>query len=616
MKNFFKKITAKLTGTPASSSSEKASDTSASTTKSETKEAGDPDVWKPGDGSPKPAGEGQKRKRNRSRNRGGQGQNRKSDGEKREGQQGGGNRKPRKDGERSQSGQRNNQNRRRNDRRDGDRRDGKRQDRPRSGDKPFDQGKAKQQREREAAAFAKLMEEHEAWDPGTFQVPEVEGKKRFHDFALSKELMHAVADLGFEYCTPVQAESIGFGLEGRDVAGQAQTGTGKTAAFLIAILMRLRENIPEKPANGTPRALIIAPTRELVLQIEKDAIALSKYCPNRVMAVFGGTDFKKQMDNLKESVVDIVCATPGRLLQFRREGTVDLRKVEIMVVDEADRMLDMGFMPDVRAIFNSLPAKEKRQTLLYSATLDKTVMNLAAMWMTDPAMVDIEPEMVTVDTVNQVVYLVQSKDKDGLVYNLIKSQNMDRVIIFVNRRVHCEKLHRILVSRGINCEILSGAVPQNKRTRILQEFRNETLPVLIATDVAGRGLHIEGLNYVINYDIPYAAEEYVHRIGRTGRAGRKGTSITLACEEESFTLMDIEEYIGRALECSHPEEDLLTLPEATHPMPKRREPQGGGGQGRGGRSGGGNRSRNGGRSNGGRSGGGRQGGQRRSSNNS
>ena len=434
--------------------------------------------------------------------------------------------------------------------------------------------------------------------------------------------MHAIHDLGFKYCTPIQAEALPVALKDKDLMGQAQTGTGKTAAFLIAMLSHFHRHPTSKERpNGTPRALILAPTRELVIQIEKDARALSPYIASHVLAVYGGTDLKRQRDALTDHQVDVVVATPGRLLQFCRERVVNLRQVDHLVIDEADRMLDMGFIPDVRSIVRMMPPKDKRQTLLFSATLSDTVMNLSAEWLTEPEKVIVEPEQVTVDTVNQVVYLVPKQHKNALLYNVIKNLKVERALVFVNRRDATERVYDILKALDINCAILSGAVPQNKRTRILEDFRANKLPVMIATDVAGRGIHIEGLDFVINYDIPYEAEEYVHRIGRTGRAGKKGTSITFACEEESFTLADIEEYIGRALPCEHPDDSWFEMPDVEI-RPRRRS--GGGGRGgdrrrsgggpRGGR--GGPRGGRGGQSRGGRGGPSRNGGNRQSNNSS
>lgn len=421
------------------------------------------------------------------------------------------------------------------------------------------------------------------WHPGLFQVPEETGKTRFHDLGLPDPVLHAVADAGFQYCTPIQAEILPSTLKERDAFGRAQTGTGKTAAFLITVLTRMLANPRRgKTPSGTPRVLIIAPTRELVLQIADEASQLSTYCPFTIVTVFGGMDYEKQRRQLHGKPVDIVVATPGRLLDFKRRKDLDLGRVEVLILDEADRMLDMGFIPDVRQIVYSTPHKDKRQTLFFSATLTPDVTRLSASWTRDPVAVEIEPEQVAVDTVEQVVYIITTDEKFALTYNIITRQNLDRVLVFCNRRDETRRLAEMLDRYRINCAVLSGEVPQKKRIRTLEQFKAGKIRVLVATDVAGRGIHIEGMDYVINFTLPHDPEDYVHRIGRTGRAGAAGTSISFACEEDSFYLPAIEEFIGRSLHCIPPEEGWLELP----PAPRRRKPQsnpfaggsGGGGQ--------------------------------------
>lgn len=407
--------------------------------------------------------------------------------------------------------------------------------------------------EEQLKAFA---EAHAAWDPATYVVPEAEGKKRFVDFGLPSEILHAVADLGFQYCTPIQAQSLEFSLAGKNVAGRAQTGTGKTAAFLIAVLTRYLRT-PEKRnlQPGTPRALILAPTRELVIQICKDAEALGKYCGNvRSLAVYGGMDYDRQRRELEEAPVDLLVATPGRLKDYMRSRVVDLRQVDTLVIDEADRMLDMGFIPDVRAIVNRLPDRDHRCTMLYSATLNETVMNLAAMWMRDPVRVEIEAESLATDTVRQIVYIARSEEKFTLLYNHLARNPEARTIIFCNRKFSTERIAESLRRRGISCEVLSGDVNQVKRLKILEAFRAGAVRTVVATDVAGRGIHVDDIAFVINYDFPYEPEDYVHRIGRTGRAGHTGTAISFADEDESFIIPDIEKYINEPLKCTMPEE--------------------------------------------------------------
>lgn len=416
------------------------------------------------------------------------------------------------------------------------------------------------------------------WDISQFRVEPAEGKTRFQDLHLPNSILHAIADLGFRYCTPIQAAILPATLSGRDAAGQAQTGTGKTAAFLITIFTRiLRQRVQGKRPPGTPRALILAPTRELVLQIAKDAADLSKYTPIKVATIFGGMHYQRQKQQLEGKTVDVIVATPGRLLDFQKQKIVDLSQVEILVIDEADRMLDMGFIPDVRQIINSTPHKEQRQTLFFSATLTDEVQRLSKNWTRDPLVVEIQPEQVAADTVDQVIYIVTSKEKYALLYNIITRQNLHRVLVFCNRKDETRKLANMFSRYGINNAVLSGDVPQQKRLRTLEDFKEGKIRVLVATDVAGRGLHIEAMSHVINYTLPHDPEDYVHRIGRTGRAGESGTSISFACEEDAFQLPKIQEFLGRELPCIQPQEDWLKLPPPVqppaapnHPNPERR----------------------------------------------
>ena len=381
---------------------------------------------------------------------------------------------------------------------------------------------------------------------------------RFHDFDLPAPLMHAIFDLGFEYCTPIQKEILPSTLSGRDATGRAQTGTGKTAAFLITLIDRFIKNpIQEKRKPGTPRSLIIAPTRELVLQISEEARQLSKYCGLNIVSVFGGMDYDKQRKLLHSAPVDIIVATPGRLLDFQRHRDLYLKKIEVLIIDEADRMLDMGFIPDVRKIIYSTPAKDRRQTLLFSATLTEAIIRLATQWTRKPVTVEIEPEQVAVDTVEQIVYIVTTDKKFILLLNIIDRQDLHRVLVFCNRRDEVRKQAEMLTRYGINCAVLSGEVPQRKRIRRLNDFKNGKIRVLVATDVAGRGIHIEGMDHVINFTLPSDPEDYVHRIGRTGRAGKTGTSISFADEESAFNIPAIEEYMGRKLDCIEPEDEWL-----------------------------------------------------------
>jgi ATP-dependent RNA helicase RhlB len=427
----------------------------------------------------------------------------------------------------------------------------------------------KRHRKEDASAVPSGLPVSESWDVSHFKVPPAEGKARFHDFDLPNPLLHAICDLGFEYCTPIQAEILPSSLCGNDASGRAQTGTGKTAAFLITVITRMLNNpIQGKRNSGTPRVLVLAPTRELVLQISEEARQLSKYTDLQTISVFGGMDYEKQRKQLSAGWVDIVVATPGRLLDFQRRRDITLKKVEVLIIDEADRMLDMGFIPDVRKIIYSTPAKDRRQTLLFSATLTGEITRLAAQWTRNSVTVEIEPEQIAVDTVEQVVYIVTTVDKFALLFNFIHRQNLKRVLIFCNRRDEVRRLATMLTRYGINCSTLSGDIPQKKRIHRLEAFKNGKIRILVATDVAGRGIHIEGMDHVINFTLPRDPEDYVHRIGRTGRAGATGTSVSFADEKESFYIPAIEAFIEQNLSCIAPKEDWLTMPE---PIPQRKK---------------------------------------------
>ncbi len=408
---------------------------------------------------------------------------------------------------------------------------------------------------------------HLAWDPASFVVEPQEGKKRFHDFNLPSEVMHGIADLGFKYCTEIQALSLEQALAGKNIAGKAQTGSGKTAAFLVAILTRYLQT-PEHRAKtgGRPRALVIAPTRELVIQICKDADAIGKYTGLKSLAVYGGMDYDRQRRELLSSPVDLLVATPGRLLDFTKSHVIHLEDVDTLVIDEADRMLDMGFIPDVRRIMSYLPPKDKRTTMLYSATLNETVMRLASNWMEEPFKAEVASETNATSAVKQVVYVIQAKDKFTVLYNHIALHPEARTIVFCNRKSTTEDVYESLKVRGVSVDMLSGDVNQNKRLKVLDDFRDGAVKVVVATDVAGRGIDVKGLEYVINFDFPYEPDDYVHRIGRTGRAGSTGVAISFADEFESCQIPDIEKFINEELKCTviGPDDPLLKPLPARH----------------------------------------------------
>ena len=394
------------------------------------------------------------------------------------------------------------------------------------------------------------------------------GKTSFEELNLQQPLLQALRELGFPYCTPIQAAVLRYSLGGHDAIGRAQTGTGKTAAFLLTVLNDLLRNpLPtDVRYAGEPRALILAPTRELALQIAKDAKALAQYTSFKVLTLLGGMDYDKQRQALHQQFVDIVVATPGRLLDFAGKQDIFLDQVEILVIDEADRMLDMGFIPDVKRIVRQLPAKTHRQTMLFSATFTQDVLQLARQWTVNAVRIEIESEQVTADQVEQKVYILTNDQKVVLLYNLIEQENLDRVIVFANRRDQVRKLTDTLKAHHISCALLSGEVPQDRRIKTLEGFREGRIKVLVATDVAGRGIHIDGVSHVVNFTLPEQPEDYVHRIGRTGRAGAHGVSISFASEDDAFLLPEIEKAIGRRLECEYPPQQLLAAipPRRSH----------------------------------------------------
>ncbi len=397
--------------------------------------------------------------------------------------------------------------------------------------------------------------DNKPWNISDFKVEPAPGKLRFHDLDLPLSLMRGIAELGFQYCSPIQARSLPHSLQGHDVVGKAQTGTGKTAAFLITMIDdMLKHPLDGERYAGEPRALIIAPTRELVMQIAEDAKALAKYTGLTVHTLVGGMDYGKQQKRLHDNLVDILVATPGRLLDFCGSRDVYLDQVEVLVIDEADRMLDMGFIPQVRRIVRQTPKRENRQTLLFSATFTPEVMSLSEQWTHEPVQIEIEPERAAAEGVDQKVYITSAGEKFALLFHTISQPEVESVIVFANRRDQCRRLQEKLQKKGFSVGLLSGDVPQQKRVRTLDAFKSGQIKVLVATDVAGRGIHVDGISHVINFTLPEEPEDYVHRIGRTGRAGKTGTSISFACEDDAFLLEPIQELLGQKLNCEQPPE--------------------------------------------------------------
>ena len=383
-------------------------------------------------------------------------------------------------------------------------------------------------------------------------------KVGFSELPLDAAIIKAVDALGFTHCSPIQARALPWTLLGNDIVGKAQTGTGKTAAFLITIIQDLLSNPLEEPRQlAEARALIIAPTRELVVQIAEDAKHLCKFTDLTIATLVGGMPYENQKKQLATKPIDIVVATPGRLLDFASQRDLSLRWVEILVLDEADRMLDMGFIPQVRRVVRMTPPKENRQTLLFSATFSYQVNNLIDQWTFNPHHVEIQPESVAADSVEQLVYSIASSDKYKLLSNILSGDESDSVMIFVNRRDQCRDLFHKLKKDDHSVVMISGEIDQNKRTQSLAKFKSGEVKFLVATDVAGRGIHVDEVSHVVNYNLPEDPEDYIHRIGRTGRAGKKGISISFACEDDGFLIEPIETLLGFKLKCEMPAEELL-----------------------------------------------------------
>jgi len=364
---------------------------------------------------------------------------------------------------------------------------------------------------------------------------------RFEELNIPQAVLEGIRRAGFTECTPVQAEVLPQALKGSDIAAQAQTGTGKTAAFLIAIFSRMLTT--RAPGPGvSPRALIIAPTRELVVQIEAEAKILEGSAGFRIVPVFGGIDYLKQRQEIVKGV-DVMIGTPGRLIDYLKQNVYSLRRTQFLVIDEADRMFDMGFISDLRFLLRRMSPYNRRQSMLFSATLSHRVMELCYEHMNLPERFSITPEQVTVEKIEQEIYHVGKDEKFGLLLGILRHEQGGRYLIFSNMKSTAERLELLLNANGFAASAITGDLPQKKRMKVLSHFKDGTLPILVATDVASRGLPIEGVTHVINYDLPQDREDYVHRIGRTARAGAEGRAISLACEECVHSLPDIEEYI-------------------------------------------------------------------------
>ncbi len=384
---------------------------------------------------------------------------------------------------------------------------------------------------------------------------------RFNELEIPEIVLEGIREAGYEFCTPVQKEVLPRALKNEDIAAQSQTGTGKTATFLITLLTRLVESGNKKKdrrndeGSSLPRALILAPTRELVVQIGQEAELLARPAGIRFQTIYGGVDYEKQRRALVSDRADVIVATPGRLIDYLKQGVIFLKEIEVLVIDEADRMFDMGFIPDVRWLLRRCPPAEKRQSLLFSATLSAKVMELAYEHLNISEAVNINPEQITVDKIKQTLYHVGRDEKLALLFGILKREQPERSLIFTNTKRMAERLEGYLKANGYAAACLTGDVPQKKRQATLEKFKEHKLQYLIATDVASRGLHIEAVTHVFNFDLPQDPEDYVHRIGRTARIGASGTAIALAGEEDAFYLEPIEKLIGYKIPMEWAEEE-------------------------------------------------------------
>lgn len=410
----------------------------------------------------------------------------------------------------------------------------------------------------------------------TQSTPPRKNPQYFEELELHETLLQGVKDAGFERLTPIQQRTLPPALAGRDVAGQAQTGTGKTAAFLLALFNRLLTHAPspQRKANQ-PRALVVAPTRELAIQIHRDAVNLGRHTGLRTAVVYGGAGYDAQKQHLAEGV-DVLIGTPGRLIDFFRQRLYDLRMAEVAVLDEADRMFDLGFIRDIRFLLRRLPTPEERLTMLYSATLSYRVMELAHEHMRAPELVRIDPDQVTAASVTEQLYFPAMEEKPALLIGLMRKLEPERAMAFVNTKRTAEYLGRLLRANGFSARVLSGDVAQNKRLSTLAAFESGEVSILVTTDVASRGLHVPAVSHVFNYDLPQDAEDYVHRIGRTGRAGASGEAIAFVCENYAFSLPDIERFIGHEIPREFDHAKLLADVTQPPPAPRRSDPRRGG----------------------------------------
>ena len=397
--------------------------------------------------------------------------------------------------------------------------------------------------------------------------PEFLTETKFEDLGIPDKILAGLKEAGFDKCTPIQEQVIPVSLSGKDVAGEAQTGTGKTIAFLVSIFSRLLSGETQK--NKLPSALIVAPTRELALQIYEDAELIGKHTGLTFAQVVGGIDYKKQAEKLLEGP-DIVICTPGRVIDYIKQGVFITSGIKIVVVDEADRLFDLGFTKDMRFILKKLPKYDERQSLLFSATLSHKVLALTYDYMNLPEFISVVPDTKSVENIEQVLYHVGSHEKFNLLLGLLDREDWSSVLIFANTKAEVEVLEQKLKGNGLPAEGITGDLPQTKRLKLMERFKNGKTKILVATDVASRGIHVEDISHVINYDLPQDAENYTHRIGRTARAGKSGKAISLACETYVYFLESIEKMLGKSIPVEWPENDWFLEDKAPHITSKRR----------------------------------------------
>jgi ATP-dependent RNA helicase RhlB len=389
--------------------------------------------------------------------------------------------------------------------------------------------------------------------------PDFLTQTRFDEFDLPDRVLSNLKDAGFIHCTPIQEQTLPVSLAGQDVAGQAQTGTGKTAAFLVTVITRFFSQ-PDRPRD-LPSALIIAPTRELSQQIFEEARVLFRHTDFRILQVVGGIDYQRQADSLRKGV-DLIICTPGRIIDYYKQGIFKTDAIEILVIDEADRLFDLGFTRDMRYLLRHMPPYEKRQSMLFSATLSYRVLELTYEYMNLPEFISVTPDQITVEGIDQVLFHVGRDKKLSLLLGLLKRESWSRMLIFVNTKVGVEWLTHKLKGNGWPAEGITGDLPQPKRFRLMERYKSGRIKILIATDVASRGIHVEDISHVINYDLPQDSENYVHRIGRTARAGKSGRALSLACEEYVFHLEPLESMLGYKIPVTWPEDEWLVKDEA------------------------------------------------------